>query len=343
MTTPNGTINLPLALVATLNHGVDIASGRRIGPDVGGLEEYQTFDDLCAAYRRQVEFHIERLAESQRLIYEVSAEELGFPLVSLGYATCLERGLGFINGGIDHLGGTLETYGNITAADSLNALRTVYFRERACPAATLLQALREDFRGHEALRRRLVAVPKFGNDDDEADQLAAELHDHVCEHTRAQAERVGLRSYLVVVINNGFHVIFGTSTGATPDGRGAGMALSNGNAPTAGNDRNGLTACFNSILRLRADHHAGAVHNVVVTRRLLDRDRDRFRPLFDSYFAGGGTQLMLTPVDRGMLQDAAQHPERHPNLLVRMGGYSARFVELGPEHQRDIMARTLNE
>ncbi len=342
MNTPNGTINMAMVLLAAMNHGCDPASGRRVGPDLGGLDGCATFADFWHVFTANVTFHVERLAEAQALIYQVVGADLAFPLTSYFYHGCLERGLGLIQGGIDHLGGTLEGYGDMGCADGLTALDQVFFRERACDATTLIDALRRDFAGADALRQRMLAAPKFGNDDDVADAMAARVHDLLCDTTRAQARRVGLSSYLIVCINNGYHYYFGRNTSATPDGRRHGQALSNGNGPMAGADHCGLTAVLSSMAKLRADHHAGAVHNVSVTPRLLTRERARFWPLVETYFALGGTQIMLTPVDPGQLEDAIAHPERHPNLLVRVGGYSARFVELCPELQRDIATRTLH-
>lgn len=343
LNSPNGGINLASALGATLDHGRDPASGRVIGLDLGGLDTYRTWDELWAAYRRQVEFHVQRLAEVQKLIYDVTGEELAYPLTSALYDGCLDTGLGLVQGGISHLGGTVESYGDITTADSLYAIREALFEQRFCDGPILLSALKNDWQGHEDLRRRLHALPKFGNDHDGADAMASAVHDHVCLTTRAQAARVGMNSFLIVVINNGFGVVLGRGTSSTADGRGRGQPLSNGNAPTSGNDRNGLTAVLNSMAKLRADHHAGAVHNLSVTCRMLKRDRQRFLALLDGYWDQGGTQLMLTPVDPGQLQDAMLHPKNYPNLLVRMGGWSARFVDLSAEFQRDIAARTLHD
>jgi pyruvate-formate lyase len=116
--------------------------------------------------------------------------------------------------------------------------------------------------------------------------------------------------------------------------------MSNGNNPASGNDRSGLTAFLNSLLRLRTDTHAGAVQNMKLSPELCHRERDTLEALLATYFETGGAQAMITVVSADELQRAMQHPEEYGNLMVRVGGFSEYFVRLSPEDQRDIIART---
>lgn len=341
LATPSGVVNLLKALEAALFHGVCQRTGRRIGPDLGGLEAYRSFDELWAAYTGQVDRVVARLAEQERLEYDVCAREFSALYLSLLYDDCLERGRAVHDGGAAHLAGTLETYGNTNTADSLLAIRRLVFEQRKVSAHEVLAALRDDFADAEPLRRLLLAQPKYGNDDDEADAMLVRVHEHVCEQTRKQAARVGLASYLVVVINNSANTLMGAHTAASADGRHDGTPMANGNAPTGGADASGLTARMNSIARPSPRIHAGAVQNLPLSRELFRDHRACVEALLSVYFARGGAQLMVTVTGRGELEAALAHPDQYRHLFVRVGGFSARFVDLPEGVQREIVERTL--
>jgi pyruvate-formate lyase len=339
--TPSGVLNLLKALEAALFHGVCRRTGRQVSPDLGGLETYRTFDDLWAAYTSQVDRLVCRLAEQQRLEYDVCAGEFSALYLSLLYDGCLDRGRAFHDGGLARLAGTLETYGNTNTADSLLAIRRLVFEQGQLSAEELLGALRSDFAGAEPLRRLLLAQPKYGNDDAEADEMLVRVHEHVCEQTSAQAARVGLASYLVVVINNSANTLMGAHTAASADGRRDGTPMANGNAPTGGADVSGLTARMNSIARPSPYIHAGAVQNLSLSRELFRDRRAAVEAFLSVYFARGGAQLMVTVTGRGELEEALKHPDQYRHLFVRVGGFSARFVDLPEGVQREIVERTL--
>jgi len=173
--------------------------------------------------------------------------------------------------------------------------------------------------------------------------MAARVHELVCHRTRDQAARVGLDSFLVVVINNSMNTALGAHTWATADGRRTGDTMANANNPHPGNDRNGPTALLNSLLRLDPSIHAGATQNMKFSKRWFGNDRPQLETLLASYWERGGAQAMLTVVDKGVLEEAQRHPERHPNLVVRVGGFSARFVELWKGCQDEVLARTCHD
>ena len=117
--------------------------------------------------------------------------------------------------------------------------------------------------------------------------------------------------------------------------------MANANNPAGGTDRNGVTAMLNSLVKLRTDIHAGAVQNMTFSPELFNANRPVLEALLQTYFANGGQQCMINVLRRGDLEDAIAHPERHQSLLVRVGGFSARFVTLSPDVQREIASRTL--
>ena len=191
------------------------------------------------------------------------------------------------------------------------------------------------------MRRQLLAAEKYGNDLDGIDALAKDLHEFVCESVRSLKDEAGLHSYMVVIINNEANTVLGRFTGASADGRKAGEPMANANNPAGGTDTQGVTAMLNSLVKLRTDIHAGAVQNMTFSPELFNEQRPLLEALLRSYFKGGGAQCMINVLNRGELEDAMLHPERHQGLMVRVGGFSARFVTLSPDVQREIASRTL--
>jgi pyruvate-formate lyase len=342
--TPSGAINLLQALLVTLNDGIDPGTGQRMGLALGSLRDFKTYDELWSVFRQQVEHHIQAMARMHKLEYDVVGQECSLLFLSMLYDDCIERGRAMFDGGCRHLGGTLEFYGVTNTADSLTALRQLVYESRSLAAADVLEALQANFSGlHAALGRLLREAPKFGNDDARADDTAVAVPELICRSTMAMAPRVGLDSYLLVNINNSCNTVLGKQTAASPDGRPAFTSMANANNPSPGMDRSGVTAFFNSMLKMRSDIHAGLVQNMKFGPEMFrDDQRSNLTALLDTYWAQGGTQAMITVVGRGELEAALREPEKYANLIVRVGGFSARFVELPREVQMEILARTLN-
>lgn len=339
--TPSGVLNLLKALEATLHNGVDPLTGKSIGLALGQFRDFTTFDDLWAAYTRQVEHFVRLLAEHEALEYAVAGEQAACLYHSMLYDDCLERGRAIFDGGIHYLGGTLETYGNTNTADSLMAIKDLVYDHKLLTHDRLLAALDANFEGYAAERRLMLAAPKYGNDDDRADRMLLEVHNHVCTVVREQRERARLHSYLVVIINNSANTLMGHWTAASADGRRAGTPMNNGNAPSSGNDHKGITAMLNSIVKPSPAIHAGAVQNMKLSRELFLTRRAELEALLESYFARGGTQAMITVVSRDDLERALEAPEQYRHIFVRVGGFSARFVDLPRDVQIEILQRTL--
>lgn len=339
--TPNGTLNLLKTLDVTLRNGIDAWTGRREAQALGHFRDFATFEDLFSAYEKQVDWYMDRLAESQGMIYRETGRDVCFLAISLLFDDCVKRGLPLLAGGAAHMGGTMETFGNMTTADSLTAIKKLVYEEKKFTPDELLKMLDADFKGYEKERALLRAAPKYGNDDAEADAMARRVHEQVCNSARNRAKLGGLDSYLIVVINNSANTIFGRTTTASPDGRLSTKPLSNGNQPTAGNDRRGLACLLSSMAKLDPKIHAGAVHNVKCSPDMFTKHRDSLEGILSTYWQRGGTQAMLTVVSRGILEDAIANPEKYPHLMVRVGGFSAYFVKLESDVQRDILNRTL--
>lgn len=339
--TPSGVINLLKALEVTLRNGRDPLSGRQIGLALGHLEDFATFDDLWTAYRQQVEHFVTLLADQEMLEYRIAGEEAAYLYQSMLYDDCLARGKALFSGGIRYLGGTIETYGNSSTADSLTAIKELVYEKKVLTKADLLAALDANFEGYAKIRRLLLDERKYGNDDPVADQMVLDVHNHVCNFVREQADRVGLHSYLVVIINNSANTLMGRQTAASADGRLSGKSMNNGNAPAGGADHKGITAMFNSIVKPDPSIHAGAVQNMKMSPELFTAKRPELEALLGTYFDKGGAQAMITVVRRGDLEQALREPEQYRHIFVRVGGFSARFVDLSRDVQEDILSRTL--
>jgi formate C-acetyltransferase len=255
---------------------------------------------------------------------------------------CLERGLDPDNGGPLYGFGEIETVGIGAAADALTAIRRMVFEQKRIDMAEMIDCLDSNFEGREPVRRMLLEEsPKYGNDDAEADRMAARVAEHFWEYIgRFRSPRGGAYYGATALLTRG--VTFGKRTGALPDGKLAGEPLGNSVGPRTGVDTNGPTAMLRSAARV-PQHLAvgGPTCNLRLTRSLLGSAalRDKAIALINGYFAEGGMMVQITPVDRETLLEAQRDPERYRDLIVRVGGFSAKFVELDRDIQNDIISR----
>lgn len=330
MGTPSGTINT----LFVLNEAM-------YGKNAHLFLDAPDFDAFYTAYLGEVEKIVSCLALQEKLEYDVVGQECPFLYYSLLFDDCIERGKAVLEGGLYHLGGTVENYGNINTADALTAVKALVYDQKLVTAEALSQALAADFAGQERLRQMLLAQPKYGNDHPDADGMLCRLHSDVCNLVRRQARSAGLDSYLSVIINNELNAVFGQGTGASADGRRAGEYMANGNNPMSGRDTAGVTAMLRSLTKPDTHIHAGAVQNMRFSREMFTTLRPQLKTLLRTYFEQGGAQAMVTVLSRGDLEAALAHPEQYRHLIVRVGGFSARFVDLNPVVQRELIARTL--
>ena len=337
--TPSGSINLLKVLEVTLHNGVDPLTGTVSGLKTGEFASFKSFDEFYEAFGKQAAYFIEILADHEELEYKILGESAPYLYMSMLYDDCLSRGMGMFSGGIRYLGGTLETYGNVNTADSLTAIRELVFDRKALSPQQLLDILASNFRGFEAEHKLMTECPKYGNDDPKADGMLVKVHDFVCNTIRDQKNRTNLHSYLAVIINNGMNTTLGRWVGATADGRRAGAAMANANTPAGGNDKKGVTAMINSIVKPNHAIHAGAVHNIRFGRDLFANNRDKAEAIIKTYFKKGGNQAMITVINRGDLEKAMVEPEKYKDLFIRVGGFSARFVDLPKDVQREVLSR----
>ena len=336
---PNCSLNMLKALEAVLHEGLDMQTGEQIGLTTD--LQFSTFDALWNAYTRQIEYSVEQLANRHRLEVDTEAAQAAFLFCSMLYDDCIGRGKSLLGGGARIRGGLIETYGMVNAADSLTAIKDLVYDRKLLTLSQAVTALDANFVGYEREQRLMALAPKFGNDLPAADDILCRVSGHVARHTMKQAGRVGLDYFLIVNINNYMNVSLGSQTIASAEGRRTGKPLANGNTPTAGNDTQGVTAFLNSLVKTDPAIHAGYTQNMKFSKSLFREELPKVEALLDTYFDNGGAQAMITVVGRGDLEAALRQPEAYRNLIVRVGGFSARFVELAPEIQQDLLARTL--
>lgn len=336
---PDAAINLLKALDVTLFNGIDSFTGKRKGLALG--ENYETFEELKTAFARQVDYHVSLLADAQDRITRVTSKYAAYPLLSMLYDNCIKQGQPLLKGGVQYLGGTLETFGNNSTADALLAIKFLVYDKKLISLDKLRECLFKNFEGYEEERRMMRNLPKYGNDNDEADNMSLWVNQVVCESARNQQLFTSLHHFSAVLVNNGDNVTLGKGTGASADGRFKGEPLSNGNQPGAGYDVQGITALLNSMAKLDPSLHAGATHNLKFSRKLFVNEIDKVSSLLKGYFKRGGTQLMITVTDIKELENALVEPEKYGNLIVRVGGYSERFIDLPRDIQLEVMRRVL--
>jgi len=336
---PNGSIGTLKILELAVRGGYDPIAGRYLGLKTVPLTECTSYEQFYENYKTQLHYFIEAQSKYEVYLYQYIGALHPFMMVSMLYDGCIKRGKGLLNGGCEYLAGTVEMYGNVNAANALAAIKKLVFEEKGISAEALVKAMDHNFVGHDKERNLLLNAPKFGNDLEYVDSIMAELHYYLCTMIKEQAPKVGLKSYLGVNINNAQNTTLARWVGATPDGRKAGTPMANANSPAPGTDKRGITATFNSMLKLANNIHAGMVQNVRFTRQTWNSQGKQVQALVDNYFQRGGVQLMITVVGKDDLKNAMERPEDYKDLIVRIGGLSARFVNLKKDVQQEIYDR----
>lgn len=336
---PDSNIYMANALEVTLYNGIEPLTGKEAGIKTGDFTTMKSFEDLFDAYKKQVETAVEAALEKEHAFYEEAEQNLVFLFVSMLQDDCIKNGKGLMCGS-RYKGMLMECYGNITTSDSLSAIKKLVYDDKTISPVQLLKMLDSNFIGYEKEHKRLIDAPKYGNDESQADDMAQSVHKHLCETLPKFAKQYQLDYCLPDLVNASGHVSLGKNTGSTPDGRPAGKPLTNSNNPSVGSDTHGLTALLNSLVKLDSDHISAQVQYIKLSRDWFRGKKGLLKGLLDAFFQNGGRQLMITVVNRDELENAMREPEKHKNLIVRVGGFCARFVELEKDIQMEILSRT---
>jgi pyruvate-formate lyase len=342
MSSPNNIITFLGALDLVLHDGWNPKVREHRGLRTGPLSQFDTYEKLYDAVKRQIDYTNGLFARRNKLENDVHAETAAFLFSSILMEDCIARGKSIFDGGVRYIGSQIETFGLTNTADSLAAIKKLVYDEKKLTLEQAVKIIDANFEGYEKERRMMLDCPKFGNDDTYADEIYADLCRFVNENVAAKAKQYGLDFFLNCNLNPG-GVRYGAGMAASTDGRMVGDSLAVGNAPTAGADHSGLTALLNSMKK-QFKLHSGFVQNLKVSRNLLTgKNLEKFKAAILAYFETGGIHLMITCLNRGDLERAMVEPEKYPNLLVRVGGWTARFVNLDKNIQKEIIGRTLYE
>jgi pyruvate formate-lyase/glycerol dehydratase family glycyl radical enzyme len=337
-----GYFNMPKVLELTLHNGVDPSSGRRIGPQTGDPTRFERFEEFFEAYIRQLNYFVDVKVRGNNVVERLFATHMPAPFLSLIMDDCIATGKDYHDGGARYDTTYIQGVGLGTMADALTAIRYHVFDHETFTMAELMAALDDDFARQERMRQVLLhKTPKYGNDDDYADELMRAAFEAYFEAVEGRPNTKSGR-YHVNMLPTTVHVYFGSVIGATPDGRKARTPLSEGISPVQGADRNGPTAVLKSASKMDHARTGGTLLNQKLTPHLLkdDEDLDKLVHLVRSYFKLDGHHIQFNVVDAATLRAAQRNPAQHRNLIVRVAGYSDYFCDLTPALQDEIIART---
>lgn len=338
--TPNNGVNLLKALEITLHNGWDPYFKVQCGLKTGAPDTFDSFEKLYDALLEQLKGPVELLAAHKRMNYRIAGEEAPYLHQSLLMDDCIDKGLALLEGGVRYLNASSEVFGIISGADSLSAIKKLVYDDKVMTLSQLVHILDCNFEGFEDERKMMLGAPKYGNDDDYADAIATKLFADMSDLTMAAGEKAGLHKYSIVSVNNSMSAEWGNFCEASACGRYRGSALANANGASIGADKNGITALLNSMSKFDSSKHVGVINNIRFTKELFTGSQAKVEMLLKAFYETGGVQTNICVIGKDDLEQAMAHPENYQNLLVRIGGFSARFVTLHPVVQREIIART---
>ncbi len=336
-------VNLLMVLELALNEGRSLQTGESLGLSTPPAARVESFEQLLDAFWQQVHFVIDRLVFLTNAADAAHSAYRRYPLMSLFIDDCLGKGKDVCSGGARYNLTGCVVGGLPNVANSLAAIRSLVFEQKLVSLPELVAALQADFDGYEKLQRQLLAAPKWGNGLVEVDDLAGEVAQRLYRELEGQRNARGGRWQLGLYSFVANHWM-GEVAGASADGRNSGEIVTRNLNPTWGSDRLGPTAVLQSLsqvdFRLAPD-------GCSLDLRFSPSDfstpagRQKLVGFLKAFVDLGVMEMQISVVDTETLLDAQQHPQRYPHLLVRVAGYSARFIDLTPEEQTEIISRTL--
>jgi formate C-acetyltransferase len=364
--TVDNNLNLLKAVELALNDGRDLIQycdplwgtpyrDIQQGPKTGDPRTFETFDQFYAAFEKQMKYIVGKSVALYNETDALRAKYCPTPYLSCLVRGCAESGKDVTQGGAELKFVTIEGVTFATAVDSLLAVQYLVYDKKECTMEELIQALRDNWEGHELLQAKAkYKAPKYGRDDDKADLRALKVMDLFAEETwKYETEATGAK-FRPGMLSWNYWISDGYVLAASADGRAKGQFLSNAICPSNGADTGGPTANANSVgkamggrskdgdyLDYRSNLPNGASHTITFSPAFM-RDaahKEKFRAFLRGYTENGGSALQINILDAGMLRDAQKNPDNYRNLLVRVTGYNAYFVTVGRELQDEIIAR----
>jgi trans-4-hydroxy-L-proline dehydratase len=337
-----GYFNLPKILEITLHNGVDPLTGKLIGLRTGTPDELSSYNSLLEAFRKQVNHFAEIKVRGSNTIESIFMEHVPTPFLSLIIDDCVANGTDYINGGARYNTNYIQGVGVGTVTDSLTALKLHVYEEKSINLQEFIGALNSNFDEFESLRYTLVyKTPKYGNDDDRADLQLRDVFEIYYEAVNGRRSPRGA-TYRINLLPTTCHVYFGSVMQASPDGRKAGLPVSEGISPVQGADTNGPTSVIKSAAKIDHLRTGGTLLNQKFSPSFFRTDEDirKISQLVRSYFRMDGHHIQFNVVDAETLREAQKHPEKFRDLIVRVAGYSDYFNDLGEDLQEEIIKRT---
>lgn len=341
--TAGGFTQWPITLEMALNRGVLKSYGEKQWLDTGDLNSLTTYEEFDAAVKRQLDYLIDMNARGTTMIQEVFRDITPTPYMSLFVDGCMQSGKDVTAGGAVLYGGPGTIFAGLgTYVDSMAAIKKLVYDDKKYTLTQIKEALDANWQGYEQIRRDCQNAPKYGNDNDYADLIAAGIVDYtekrINQHKSLYAKQIH------GTLSQSFNTPLGEMIGATPNGRLAFAPLSDAMSPSQGADTKGATAVIKSVSKINVESMSlGMAHNFKVTKNALDSPEGRagLIALLRTASVMGNGQMQFNCVDNVTLLNAQNHPEEHRDLIVRVAGYSAFFVELCKEVQDEIISRTV--
>lgn len=340
-----GYLNVPKILEVTLHNGVDPVSGQHVGLSTGDPREFKTYDELYAAFLKQLHYFVDMKVRVSNYIDRMFAKYAPATFLSLFIDDCIAKGKDYYNAGPRYNTNYIQCTGLGTITDSLSVLRKHVYEDKTYTMDEILEATDHNFEGYEAMRQFILnRTPFFGNDDDYADSIAIKVFDDLYDAIEGKPNTRG-ECFHLNMLSTTCHVYFGKIMGATPNGRFAGRAISDGTSPSHGADTHGPSAVIKSLGKLDQVKSGGTLLNQRFMPSLLKTEEDiaKLASLIRSYFAMGGHHIQFNIVDTETLYNAQRTPEDYRDLLVRVAGYSDYFNDMNADLQADVIARTEQE
>ncbi|MBR5447689.1 MAG: hypothetical protein IKV40_04620 [Clostridia bacterium] len=337
----DGSFNLAKVLELTINNGLDRKMGVKYGLETGEFTSFTSCEELFEAYKTQLAYFTKHFTHLCNLGQMIRDKNLAKLVKTPFTDDCIARGVNLDGGGAIYNYGVVETGGLAVVADSFAALETVVFRDKKLTLEALKEALDANFEGYEDVRQLLRSAPKFGNDDDIVDKWAQRVLEFFwTEIGKYKSVRGGVYMGACSLLTGGNG--YGKTTWALPDGHKVGIPMGNTMGPRPGADKNGTTAMLNSVAKLPLHLGLGGTTlNVLIPQNMTDtpEKRNLIAAMLRTYLENGGLMLQVTTASLEDLKDAQIHPENHEDLIVRVGGYSTKFVQMGKNSQNEIIRR----
>ena len=340
-----GYLNTPKILEITLNNGIDPETGKKLGLETGDPRTFKTFEELYEAWHKQMVYFVNLKLSVNNYIERMFSLYAPATFLSLYIDDCIEKGKDYYSGGARYNTTYIQCTGLGTITDCFTTLKKHVFEEGKYTMDEILKAVAKNWDGEEKMRQYIRNhTPFFGNDDAYADTIAVRVYDDLVKAIEGRPNTRGGKTELNM-LSTTCHNYFGSVCGATPNGRMAHFAISDGTSPAHGSDSHGPTAVIKSLGKLDQTKSGGTLLNVRFVPALLKREEDqkKLASLIRTYFKFGGHHIQFNIVDTATLYDAQKHPDEYKDLLVRVAGYSDYFNDMTEQLQNEIIARTEND